>query len=140
MQNLTIDIAELKQTLGEKYAALVIDNPKDAVENYVNLKLRAFAEQLAGNSEFRRITEHKLDSFLAMTRQQRLVVAVNDMHKHMMAVPPEYEPLIPGHRKNFQREIITSPKAVTRLLLIYGIPYTLLVLIIGMLIGRCLAI
>ncbi|HEX7025695.1 MAG TPA: hypothetical protein VF268_00495 [Gammaproteobacteria bacterium] len=141
MQNLTIDIAKLKENLGEKYSALVIDNPRDAVEYYVNRKLQAFAGQLGGDTEFRRITEHKLDGFLAMTRQQRLAVAVNDMHKRMMAIPPEYEPLIPGYaRKNFQRDIITSPKAVARLLLIYGIPYTLLVLIIGILIGRCLAI
>lgn len=121
MQNLAIDIAELKKNLGEKYSALAIDNPKDPVEHYVNRKLQAVTKLLAVDSGVKRVTEHKLDGFLAMR------------------IPAEYEALIFGRAKvNFHRDIITSPKAIVRLLLIYGIPYTLLVLDAGTLIGRWL--
>lgn len=140
MQNLTIDIADLKKSLGEKYSALVIDNPKDSVEQYINLKLQAAAKLLNDDSEVKRITERKLDGFLAMNHEQRLMVAVNDMHKRMMKIPAGYEPLIVRRTKSdLDRDVITSPRAVIRMLLIYGISYTLLVLIIGILIGRCLA-
>lgn len=135
----TIDTAGLKQNLGEKYSALVIDNPKDSVEHYINLKLQTFAELLA-DARLRQVTEHKLDGFLAMTHRQRLIVSVNDMHKRMMKIPAEYEPLVPRRtKKDLDRDIITSPRAVIRMLLIYGVPYTLLVLVIGMLLGKGLA-
>lgn len=101
--------------------------------------LQTFAERLA-DTRLRQVTEHKLDGFLAMTHRQRLIVSVNDMHKRMMKIPAEYEPLVTRRtKKDLDRDIITSPRTVIRILLIYGIPYTLLVLVIGMLLGKGLA-
>lgn len=140
MQNSAINIPELKKHLGEKYSALVIDSPKDSVERYVNLKLRTFAERLAEDSGLRQVTKHKLDGFLAMTHRQRLLVSVNDMRKRMMKIPAEYEPLITRRtKKDLDRDIITSPRAIIRILLVYGVPYTALVLVIGMLLEKWLA-